>query len=137
MNEQNKLVLFAVLVLIIAIGFLMADVHLTSRLRSGRGPSRAERGAVAGRARYLVALFVLGILSFPAATFSLVASFAAPWQLLWPSALLFLVSGIVGLTSAILLLFGAQRRVVAITLALFASLGMSFLALSVVLVRYR
>ena len=111
---------FASVILLVAIAFIVAQSRLFLFLhRIGNEKYTAEEytGSPSRVAAYLVILFALSALSFPATTFSLLASFAVPWQLLWPAAVLFLASGIVGLLVGAWFLARPDHRTVSVTIA--------------------
>jgi len=138
MTDQMKLNVFAVCVLAIALAF--AGAELLIFVQRGRVLSRraAVREGIVyqSQAKPPAALLILSLLCFPATMLSLVSSFAAPWQLLWPSAALFLVSGVAGLVGSAWLAT-ERRRVVGLIAAAVAAVCLCFLALSGFLFKYR
>jgi hypothetical protein len=131
---------FASFVLLTAVGFVVTESRLFLFLRqvAPEKKSMRERDASPSRVTlYFVILFGLSALSFPATTYSLKASFAVPWQLLWPAAVLFLVSGAVGFIVGASLLVTPRYRVVAFIIATIVVLALSFRTLDFLFVPYR
>jgi hypothetical protein len=138
MSDQEKANVFAVLVLAIALAFAVTESRVLLLLR--RDPiDKATTGTILSRGRsvYFAILFALSLLSFPATTLSLVASFTAPWQLLWPAALLFLACGVTGLLCGAWLLGRGGGRTLSLIVATPLTLALAFFALSIFLVRWR
>ena len=139
MSDQTKLNLAALLILLVAAVFIVAEFVLFRIARRVRNqPIGGVKGVSTGsRVMTYALMIVLSLLSFPAATFSLVESFVAPWQMLWPSAGLFLVSGVAGLVAAAWLMTKPARRMVAVSIAGMLALILAILACSIFLVPLR
>ena len=139
MSDRAKIEIYALFVDIAAMAFILAETRLFVHIRRVSGDrSIGEPAPFRGRRlAYLVSLFVLSVLSFPATTLCLVTSFVAPWQLLWPAALVFLLNGIGGIMACGWLLAGPRRKMVAVAVSAIPAFVLSFLALSIFLVRHR
>ncbi|MGC1679392.1 MAG: hypothetical protein WA740_17805 [Candidatus Binataceae bacterium] len=139
MSDQSKLNLVALIILLTAAIFIVVEWAMFRILR------RAGNGTVNGcsppgslsHTTARVLLLALSILSFPAIFVSLAASFAASWQLLWPSALLFLGSGIGGLFATALTSARPAHRVATIGIAVTAALVLTIAACSIFLINLR
>lgn len=132
--------IFASFVLLAAIAFAAAELRLFRLLRRIASEKHKGNEATASTSRvatYFVILFALSVFSFPATTFSLMASFAVPWQFLWPAAGLFLANGIIGLLVATWFLAKPRQQIRAVIVAAIVASAFSYLALSFLFVRYR
>jgi len=139
MSDQAKLNIVALSFLSAATIFIVVEWAMFRILRrawSGSGseivPPRAP-----GRAAARGLLLAVSLLAFPATFASLAASFAAPWQVLWPSALLFLGAGVGGLLGTASASTKPGHRVAAVVIAAVAALVLTIAACSIFLIRLR
>ncbi len=139
MSDQAKLNLAALLILLVAAVFIVAECMLFRiATRVWNDPTGGGKAvSTGGRVMTYALMIVLSLLSFPAATFSLVESFVAPWQILWPSTALFLANGVGGLMATAWVLTRRSGRIAAMILAGIVALTLTALALSIILVRLR
>jgi len=125
----------AALIFLVALSFALTEWRLLSGLRRRNKTATATERPFwsRGTAASLAFQFLLSLISFPATTFSLKASFFIPWQFLWPAALVFLGSGIVGLLSGAWFLTRPRQRIFALILATIIAVIFSYFALSFLL----
>jgi hypothetical protein len=140
MSDQTKLNLAALFVLLVASVFIIAECilfRLARRVWNEKQTGGAQSVSAGRRVMICALMIVLSLSSFPAATLSLVESFVAPWQILWPSTALFLANGVGGLMATAWVVRRRSGRMAAMILAGIVALTLTALALSVVLVRLR
>lgn len=138
MSDQFKLNFVALSVLLTAGSFVAVEWAIFRILRRRlNNTSETVPPRMLGRSTARALLLTLSLLSFPATLASLAASFAAPWQMLWPSALLFLGAGIGGLLGTAATSTRSTHRVIAIGIAAVAAVALTIAACSIFLVRLR
>lgn len=126
----------ALSIFLVAVAIVLTEWRLSLVLRRiHKSEAAEEQGFPFGRkATCLAILFLFSVICFPATTFSLKASFVIPWQFLWAAAVLFFVSGVLGLMSGAWFLVKPSQRAPSLIIAAIVAAVFSYFALSFVIV---